>query len=102
MNGHLQIKYKRGKLMAKEYTASALSDPQASIKALTLIAAKKQSLYEGTKLKAICDSANYCWKVINIIEPAYERVKHVLNWFHIFMKFKNIAIKNGGTQTNIQ
>jgi hypothetical protein len=93
-DGQLQIKYKRGKLLSKHCAASALSDHQASIKAMTLVAAKKQGLYKGTEVTALCDGADNCWKVIDSIEPVCKHITRILDWFHVGMKFKNISLKD--------
>ena len=59
----IEIKYKRGKIISKHCSASALSDNQNSINSLTLSAAKKQGLTKNTNVVAFCDGAKNCWNI---------------------------------------
>jgi protein-tyrosine-phosphatase len=58
----------------------------------TLIAAKKQGLTESTWLTALCDGAPNCWSVVDSLSSHCKGLTKVLDWFHISMKFKNIAV----------
>jgi len=82
----------RGQLISKHCAASALSDNQCYMNESTLIAAKKQGLAECTWLTALCDGASNCWSIVDHLSRHCKGVTRVLDWFHISMKFKNIAI----------
>jgi len=82
----------RGTLINKNCAASALSDNQAYIFESTLTAAKKQGLYEKTWLTALCDGASNCWSIVDHLSNYCRGVTRIPDWFHIAMRFKNIAV----------
>jgi len=82
----------RGHLVSKHCAASSLADNQSYMSQATLIAAKKQGLTEHTWLTALCDGASNCWPVIDSVASHCKGVTKILDWFHISMKFKNIAV----------
>ncbi|HJO56370.1 MAG TPA: ISKra4 family transposase, partial [Candidatus Scalindua sp.] len=88
----IKAKDHRGKILNKHCAASALSDDQQYMKAATLIAVKKQGLDKCTHVSALCDGATNCWNIVNSLEPHCASITRILDWFHIAMKFKNIAI----------
>jgi len=89
---HYDPKGCRGHLVSKHCAASSLSDNQSYMFQATLIAAKKQGLTEGTWLTALCDGANNCWSIVDSLASHCKGVTKILDWFHISMKFKNIAV----------
>jgi len=82
----------RGEISKKHCVASALDDEQFNIKQLTLVAAKKEGLSMETDVVAICDGAQNCWNVIDSLSAHCRSVTCILDWFHIGMKMKNIAL----------
>jgi hypothetical protein len=58
----------------------------------TIVAALKQGLCPRTKITALCDGAKNCWAIIDALEPLALSVERILDWFHITMKIKNIAV----------
>jgi hypothetical protein len=89
---HRDPKSCRGHLVSKHCAASSLSDNQSYMFQATLIAAKKQGLTERTWLTALCDGASNCWSIVDNLASDCKGVTKVLDWFHISMKFKNIAV----------
>lgn len=84
----------RGMIKSKHCAASALDDNGKVINAQTLVAAKKQGLTKDTKLTALCDGAENCWRVVDHLAAHCSTVTRILDWFHIAMKFKNISLPN--------
>ena len=82
----------RGIITSKHCAASALDDNHKSINKATLNAAKKQGLCSTTEITAICDGADNCWSVVNSLAPHCLSILRILDWFHIAMRFKNIAL----------
>jgi hypothetical protein len=78
-----------GTIKQKHCAASALDDEGKQIKALTLVAAKKEGLSAKTKVTALCDGADNCWNVIDSISPYCANIERILDWFHIAKKFQN-------------
>jgi hypothetical protein len=89
---HRDPKSCRGHLVSKHCAASSLSDNQSYMFQATLIAAKKQGLTERTWLTALCDGASNCWSIVDNLASHCKGITKVLDWFHISMKFKNIAV----------
>jgi hypothetical protein len=89
---HRDPKNCRGHVISKHCAASSLSDNQSYMFKSTLIAAKKQGLTEQTWLTALCDGASNCWSIIDSLASHCKGITKVLDWFHISMKFKNIAV----------
>ena len=82
----------RGEIFSKNCAASALADGQSYMSAATLVAAKKQSMTGETHLTALCDGAHNCWTIIDKLAPYCRGVTRILDWFHVSMKFHNIAV----------
>jgi protein-tyrosine-phosphatase len=91
-NIHRDPKKCRGHLLSKHCAASSLADNQSYMFESTLIAAKKQGLTERTWLTALCDGASNCWSIVDNLSRYCKGITKVLDWFHISMKFKNIAV----------
>jgi len=82
----------RASIRSKNCAASALDDGQKQMINNTIIAALKQGLCARTKITALCDGAKNCWTIIDALEPLALSVERILDWFHITMKIKNIAV----------
>ena len=82
----------RGQLLSKHCAASSLADNQTYMFESTLVAAKKQGLTQDTWLTALCDGASNCWSIVDSLSSYCKGITRVLDWFHISMKFKNIAV----------
>ena len=88
----IKAKDHRGEILNKHCSASALNDNQQYMKASTLLAARKQGLDKSTQVTALCDGAANCWNIVDSIESHCAAITRILDWFHIAMKFKNVAI----------
>ena len=82
----------RNRLTSKNCAASTRNDNQAHIMSSTVIAALKQGLTSNTHVTALCDGAENCWNVAKAIEPLCGSITYILDWFHVAMKFENIAL----------
>ena len=82
----------RGTVTSKHCAASAQDDQQAFMKQATLLAARKQGLSNKTHVTAVCDGAVNCWQVVEALEPHCGYMTRILDWFHLGMRFENIAL----------
>ena len=82
----------RGEILSKHCAASALDDKQSCIQRQTKIAALKQGMTIKTDITALCDGANNCWNVVESLEKHCHSITRILDWFHIAMRFENIAL----------
>lgn len=82
----------RNHLTSKNCAASILDDNQEQFISSTIIAALKQGLGSKTHVTALCDGAQNCWNVVEAIRPLCGSMTCILDWFHISMKMKNIAL----------
>lgn len=82
----------RNHLTSKNCAASILNDNQEQFISSTIIAALKQGLGSKTHVTALCDGAQNCWNVVEAIKPLCGSMLCILDWFHISMKMKNIAL----------
>tara|TARA_B110000211_G_C14032467_1_gene532842 strand:+ start:222 stop:1550 length:1329 start_codon:yes stop_codon:yes gene_type:complete len=82
----------RNRLVSKHCAASIKNDNQAHIISSTVIAALKQGMNENTHITTLCDGAQNCWNVAKALEPFCGSVTYILDWFHLAMKFENIAL----------
>ena len=82
----------RNHLTSKNCAASTRDDNQTHIIGSTIIAALKQGLTDKTHVTALCDGAENCWNVAKAIEPLCDSITYILDWFHVAMKFENIAL----------
>lgn len=76
----------------KTIVASAKDDNQTTIKTLLKSACKEQGMISTTKVICLADGAENCWSIAHSIENDCQQITFILDWFHISMKFKNIAI----------
>lgn len=84
----------RGSITHKYCAASALADGQKTLHRQTLAAAKNAGMMSNTRLTAVCDGAENCWSVVDVLRPGCGEVTAVLDWFHISMKFQNARTGN--------
>jgi hypothetical protein len=82
----------RNYLTSKNCAASILDDNQEQFVSSTIVAALKQGLGPNTHVTALCDGAQNCWNVVDAIRPLAGSMTCILDWFHISMKMKNIAL----------
>ena len=82
----------RNHLTSKNCAASILDDNQEQFISSTIIAALKQGLGSKTHVTALCDGAQNCWSVVEAVRPLCGSMTCILDWFHISMKMKNIAL----------
>jgi hypothetical protein len=77
---------------SKTIVASAKDDGQAVMKNLFKNACIEQGMTKNTKVTCLADGAENCWSIAHSIDNDCQQVTFILDWFHISMKFKNIAI----------
>jgi hypothetical protein len=82
----------RNFITSKNCAASIKDDDQSHIISSTIIAALKQGLSSTTHVTALCDGAQNCWNVAKALEPLCASITYILDWFHLAMKFQNIAL----------
>ena len=82
----------RTMVSSKHCAASAQSDSQLEMKQNTIIAAIKEGLSKETNLIALCDGAANCWNIVEAVSEFAKSTTKILDWFHISMKWGNIAI----------
>ncbi len=75
----------------KSCALSALDDDLVTIKTYTLNALRKQGMTENTTVTALADGALNCWSVILSLQPHCKQLLCILDWFHIAMRFENVA-----------
>jgi hypothetical protein len=83
---------KNSRIISKHCAASALADDQEYMKKALLVAGKKQGLSSDTNIIALCDGADNCWNIADSLRNHCSSFLGILDWFHIAMKFKNIAL----------
>jgi hypothetical protein len=88
----IKNKKQNSKIISKHCAASALTDDQEYIKKAALVAAKKQGLSSNTDVIVLCDGADNCWNIADSLRNHCSSFLGILDWFHIAMKFKNIAL----------
>ncbi len=76
----------------KTTVASAKDDSQETMKQLFIAACTKQGMSIKSMVTCLADGAENCSDIANCIKPYCKEVIYILDWFHIAMKFKNIAI----------
>lgn len=79
-------------ISSKNCAASAKDDSGAQLVRNTVVSALKQGLTDKTHITALCDGAENCWKVVDALRPLAGSVTCILDWFHLGMKIKNIAL----------
>jgi len=88
----IKNKKQSSQIISKHCAASALADNQEYIKKAVLVAAKKQGLSSDTDIIVLCDGADNCWNIADSLRDHCSSFLGILDWFHIAMKFKNIAL----------
>ena len=76
----------------KTTIASAKNDSQETMKQLFIAACTSQGMSIKSTVTCLADGAENCRDIANSIKPHCKEVIYILDWFHIAMKFKNIAI----------
>lgn len=79
-------------LTSKSSVASAKDDAQSTMKLLFKRACAAQGMNQQTIVTCLADGADNCWTIARSIQEDCQKVVCILDWFHIGMKFKNIAI----------
>ena len=74
----------------KSYAASSYKDHHKSIKAMTLVAAKKEGLTKQTDVVALSDGAKNCWNVLKSLKKHCKSITYILDWYHISKKFDTL------------
>ncbi len=82
-------------IISKTSVASAKDDKQTTMKALFKRACKAQGMSNSTTVTCIADGADNCWDIAQSIKSECKEVVYILDWFHIAMRFQNIAIPEG-------
>jgi len=79
-------------ISSKTIVCSAKDDGQETMNALFTGACRVQGMTPQTKITCLADGADNCWSIAHSIEKDCQKITFVLDWFHVGMKFKNIAI----------
>ena len=79
-------------ISCKVVVASAKDDKQSTIKILFRNACKAEGMTAATKVTCLADGAGNCRSIAYTIASDCKEITYILDWFHIAMKFKNIAI----------
>jgi len=79
-------------LTSKSSVASAKDDHQETMTLLFKRACASQGMTQKTTVTCLADGADNCWSIAQSIKDDCEKIVCILDWFHISMKFKNIAI----------
>ena len=72
--------------------ASAKDDQQKTMKTLFKSACRAQGMVKSTSVTCLADGAENCWSIAHSIVGECKDITFILDWFHIAMKFKNIAV----------
>jgi hypothetical protein len=89
----------RKKISAKTYAASAKDDEQTAMKLLFKNACIAQGMTKNTRITCLADGASNCWSIANSIKADCKSMDFILDWFHISMKFNNIAVLEEEAET---
>lgn len=76
----------------KTTVASAKDDSQETMKQLFVAACTKQGMSVKSTVTCLADGVENCRDIADSIKPYCKKVVYILDWFHIAMKFKNIAV----------
>jgi hypothetical protein len=79
-------------LTSKTIVASAKDDKQETMKKLFKNACYAQGMMDHSEVVCLADGADNCWSIANSIKENCLKVTCILDWHHIAMKFRNIAI----------
>lgn len=98
----LEISKDRHAIMDKNCAASAEKDKQATMKRLTLSAAKAQGMGPQTQVTALADGAKNCWNIIRFLKGHCGALLLILDWFHIGKNLKTLFKKVSCFDENIK
>lgn len=70
---------KDGNISEKSYVGSSYKDHHKTIKAMTLMAAKKERLTKDTKIIALADGAKNCWSVLKSLKKHCLEITYILD-----------------------
>ena len=76
----------------KTIVASAKNDEQNTMKLLFKSACIEQGMGNNTSVVCLADGADNCKSIAYSIAENCKEMTYILDWFHISMKFKNIAM----------
>jgi hypothetical protein len=79
-------------IAAKTIVASTKNDEQSTMKILFKNACIEQGMGSETSVICLADGADNCKSIAYSIAGDCKDMTYILDWFHISMKFKNIAI----------
>jgi hypothetical protein len=82
------------RIASKMIVSSAKDDQQKTMIALFKQACKSQGMTQKTLVTCLADGADNCWSIAHSIDNDCKKITFILDWFHLAMKFKNIAIPN--------
>ena len=77
---------------SKTIVASAKNDEQNTMKVLFKNACVEQGMGSETSVVCLADGADNCKSIAYSIAQDCKNMTYILDWFHISMKFQNIAI----------
>jgi hypothetical protein len=81
---------KDGEITEKSYVASSYKDHHRTIKAMTLMSAKKEGLTKDTNIIALADGAKNCWNILKSLKKHCNEITYILDWYHISNKFDKL------------
>ena len=87
-----QVNKSHNIIEAKTIVASAKNDEQNTMKALFKNACIEQGMGCNTSVTCLADGADNCKSIAYSIYQDCKNMTYILDWFHISMKFQNIAI----------
>ncbi len=88
----IQINKNRNAIIEKTTVASAKDDAQESMQQLFIGACNAQGMSIKSTVVCLADGAENCHKIAYSIQKFCREIVYILDWFHISMKFQNIAI----------
>ena len=81
---------KDGEIVKKSYAASSYKDHHKTIKAMTLVSAKKEGLTKDTNVIALADGAKNCWSILKSLKKHSNKITYILDWYHISNRFDKL------------
>ena len=85
-------------ITSKSIVASAKDDTQKTIKSLLKNACIMQGMDNETIVTCFADGADNCRSIAYSIKPYCKEIVYILDWFHLSMRFRNIAIPGEYTE----
>ena len=83
---------KRNEIIDKTAVASAKDDSQKTMKQLFIAACQTQGMAAQSTVICLADGAENCYDIAHAIKEYCKEVVYILDWFHLSMKFNNIAV----------